>query len=124
MTQTPSTPAIPEARRDGYGAQVAADPDTGIITAEQLTKAAGQQNKPGCRGGVPGPQGHRGRRRIAKSGRPRRTIDRATNAAGLGYLSSASRSATIFAMVVSPGSTTGWTTAPGIAFGFCFTYGG
>ena len=34
----------PEARRDGYRAHVAADPETGIITDEQLTKAAGQDN--------------------------------------------------------------------------------
>ncbi|WP_439650882.1 transposase [Micromonospora solifontis] len=34
----------PEARRDGYRAHVAADPDTGIITDEQLTKAAGSDN--------------------------------------------------------------------------------
>jgi hypothetical protein len=34
----------PEARRDGYRAHVAADPQTGIITDEKLTKAAGQQN--------------------------------------------------------------------------------
>jgi hypothetical protein len=34
----------PEARRDGYRAHVAADPDTGIITDEQLTKAAGTDN--------------------------------------------------------------------------------
>ena len=34
----------PEARRDGYRAHVAADPDTGIITDEKLTKAAGQEN--------------------------------------------------------------------------------
>jgi transposase len=33
-----------EARRDGYRAHVAADPETGIITDEQLTKAAGQEN--------------------------------------------------------------------------------
>ena len=33
-----------EARRDGYRAHVAADPQTGIITDEQLTKAAGQEN--------------------------------------------------------------------------------
>ncbi|HEV2536126.1 MAG TPA: IS1182 family transposase [Streptosporangiaceae bacterium] len=32
------------ARRDGYRAHVAADPQTGIITDEKLTKAAGQQN--------------------------------------------------------------------------------
>ncbi|WP_285691743.1 IS1182 family transposase [Actinoplanes sp. NBRC 103695] len=34
----------PEARRDGYRAHVAADPDTGIITDEQLTKASGVDN--------------------------------------------------------------------------------
>jgi hypothetical protein len=34
----------PEARRDGYRAHVAADPDTGIITDEKLTKAAGTEN--------------------------------------------------------------------------------
>jgi hypothetical protein len=34
----------PEARRDGYRAHVAADPDTGIITDEELTKAAGADN--------------------------------------------------------------------------------
>jgi hypothetical protein len=33
-----------EARRDGFRAHVAADPDTGIITGEKLTGAAGQQN--------------------------------------------------------------------------------
>jgi hypothetical protein len=34
----------PEARRDGYRAHLAADPETGIITAEKLTRAAGQEN--------------------------------------------------------------------------------
>jgi hypothetical protein len=34
----------PEARRDGYRAHVAACPETGIITDEKLTKAAGQDN--------------------------------------------------------------------------------
>ena len=34
----------PEARRDGYRAHVAADPQTGIITDEKLTRAAGQEN--------------------------------------------------------------------------------
>src|SRR5712671_3241397 len=33
-----------EARRDGYRAHVAADPETGIITGEKLTGAAGQEN--------------------------------------------------------------------------------
>jgi hypothetical protein len=34
----------PEARRDGYRAHVAAEPGTGIITDEKLTKAAGQES--------------------------------------------------------------------------------
>jgi IS5 family transposase len=34
----------PEARRDGYRAHVVADPETGIITGERLTKACGQDN--------------------------------------------------------------------------------
>jgi hypothetical protein len=34
----------PEARRDGYRAHVAADPETGIITDEKLTRASGQDN--------------------------------------------------------------------------------
>ena len=34
----------PHARRDGYRAHVAADPETGIITDEKLTRAAGQDN--------------------------------------------------------------------------------
>jgi Transposase DDE domain/Transposase domain (DUF772) len=34
----------PEARRDGYRAHVAADPETGIITDEKLTGAAGLDN--------------------------------------------------------------------------------
>jgi IS5 family transposase len=34
----------PEARRDGYRAHVAAEPETGIITGEELTKAAGEDN--------------------------------------------------------------------------------
>jgi Transposase DDE domain/Transposase domain (DUF772) len=33
-----------EARRDGYRAHVAADPETGIFSDEKLTKAAGQEN--------------------------------------------------------------------------------
>jgi hypothetical protein len=33
-----------QARRDGYRAHVAADPDTGIITDEKLTGASGQEN--------------------------------------------------------------------------------
>jgi len=33
-----------QARRDGYRAHVAAEPGTGIITDEQLTRAAGQEN--------------------------------------------------------------------------------
>jgi hypothetical protein len=34
----------PEARRDGYRAHAAAEPDTGIITDEELTKACGADN--------------------------------------------------------------------------------
>ena len=34
----------PEARRDGYRAHVAADPVTGIITGEKLTRASGEEN--------------------------------------------------------------------------------
>ena len=34
----------PEARRDGDRAHVVAEPQTGILTGEQLTKAAGQEN--------------------------------------------------------------------------------
>jgi hypothetical protein len=34
----------PEARRDGYRAHVAAEPETGIVTDEALTKAAGSEN--------------------------------------------------------------------------------
>ena len=34
----------PEARRDGYRAHLAADPETGIITDEKLTRASGTEN--------------------------------------------------------------------------------
>jgi hypothetical protein len=34
----------PESRRDGYRAHVAAEPQTGIITGEELTRAAGTEN--------------------------------------------------------------------------------
>jgi Transposase DDE domain/Transposase domain (DUF772) len=34
----------PESRRDGYRAHVAAEPETGIITDEELTRAAGAEN--------------------------------------------------------------------------------
>ena len=43
-TQARHTRKSPEARRDGYRAHLAADPDTGIITDEKLTKAAGTEN--------------------------------------------------------------------------------
>ena len=43
-TQARHTRKSPEARRDGYRAHVAADPETGIITDEKLTKAAGTEN--------------------------------------------------------------------------------
>lgn len=41
---TRHTRKSPEARRDGYRAHAVAEPDTGIITDEQLTKAAGTDN--------------------------------------------------------------------------------
>jgi len=43
-TQARHTRKSPEARRDGYRAHVAADPETGIITGEKLTKATGTEN--------------------------------------------------------------------------------
>jgi hypothetical protein len=43
-TEARHTRKSPEARRDGYRAHVAADPQTGIITGEKLTKAAGAGN--------------------------------------------------------------------------------
>jgi hypothetical protein len=42
--QARHTRKSPQARRDGYRAHVAADPDTGIITDEKLTMASGQEN--------------------------------------------------------------------------------
>ena len=42
--QARHTRKSPEARRDGYRAHVAADPQTGIITDEKLTQAAGTEN--------------------------------------------------------------------------------
>src|SRR5215468_6712745 len=42
--QARHTRKSPEARRDGYRAHAVAEPDTGIITDEQLTKAAGTDN--------------------------------------------------------------------------------
>ncbi|HYS41678.1 MAG TPA: IS1182 family transposase [Pseudonocardiaceae bacterium] len=38
----------PEARRDGYRAHVVAEPETGIITDEALTKASGSENSDPC----------------------------------------------------------------------------
>jgi hypothetical protein len=43
-TQARHTRKSPENRRDGYRAHVAADPETGIITDEKLTMAAGPAN--------------------------------------------------------------------------------
>jgi Transposase domain (DUF772)/Transposase DDE domain len=42
--QARHTRKSPENRRDGYRAHVAAEPETGIITDEELTKAAGAEN--------------------------------------------------------------------------------
>jgi hypothetical protein len=47
-TQARHTRKSPEARRDGYRAHLAADPETGIITDEKLTGAAGAQNSDGA----------------------------------------------------------------------------
>ena len=58
--QARHTRKSPENRRDGYRAHVAADPETGIITDEQLTKAAG------------GGQQRRGSRRLVRGQRGRR----------------------------------------------------
>jgi hypothetical protein len=43
-TQARHTRKSPEGRRDGYRAHGAADPETGIITDEKLTGAAGAEN--------------------------------------------------------------------------------
>ena len=60
----------PEARRDGYRAHLAADPETGIITDEKLTGAAGTENSdPAVGGGVPGRRG--GQSRFPWPGRSR-----------------------------------------------------
>jgi Transposase DDE domain/Transposase domain (DUF772) len=42
--ETRHTRKSPEARRDGYRAHLAAEPGTGIITDEELTKATGTEN--------------------------------------------------------------------------------
>ena len=42
--QARHTRKSPEARRDGFRAHVMADPETGIITGERLTKATGEDN--------------------------------------------------------------------------------
>ena len=42
--ETRHTRKSPEARRDGFRAHVMADPETGIITGERLTKATGEDN--------------------------------------------------------------------------------
>jgi Transposase domain (DUF772)/Transposase DDE domain len=42
--ETRHTRKSPENRRDGYRAHLAADPETGIITGEQLTRASGEDN--------------------------------------------------------------------------------
>jgi hypothetical protein len=47
-TQARHTRKSSEARRDGYRAHVAADPETGIITDEKLTMAAGAENSDGA----------------------------------------------------------------------------
>jgi IS5 family transposase len=46
--QARHTRKSPSARRDGYRAHLAADPETGIITAERLTVASGDENADGA----------------------------------------------------------------------------
>ena len=62
----------PAARRDGYRAHVAADPETGIITDERLTRASGAgELRRGGRRGVCGRGGRRrrhGRLRMVRDG--------------------------------------------------------
>ena len=75
----------PEARRDGYRAHVAADPETGIITDEKLTRAAGEENSDPAvaeeflaAGTGPGRPGRRrARPRHGRAGRRRRRPGRA-----------------------------------------------
>ncbi len=50
----------PEARRDGYRAHVAADPETGIITDEKLTGASGTENSDPAPRAIHHPGLHRG----------------------------------------------------------------
>jgi hypothetical protein len=49
------------ARRDGYRAHVAADPETGIITDEELTQASGSKRRRGSGREVPRRRGSRPR---------------------------------------------------------------
>ena len=58
----------PENRRDGYRAHVAACPETGIITGEQLTQAAGEENSDAAVAG--GAAGRRGRSRPGSTATP------------------------------------------------------
>ena len=68
-----------EARRDGYRAHLAADPETGIITDEKLTRAAGTENSDPAvageflaaeaAGGSPGSPGAGGPGDVAAAGR-------------------------------------------------------
>jgi Transposase domain (DUF772) len=61
----------PEARRDGYRAHVAAEPETGIVTDEALTKAAGPENSVGGGRAVPGRPHHTGGRQRCGPARQR-----------------------------------------------------
>jgi hypothetical protein len=47
--QARRTRKSPEGRRDGYRAHVAAEPETGIITCEELTRGCWEgELRPGC----------------------------------------------------------------------------
>ena len=94
----PGTPASrSEARRDGYRAHLAADPETGIITDEKLTRAAGDgELRPRGGGGVPGrrdragwpapktspPPARAGRTALALPGRPAAAVTRGSRLPG------------------------------------------
>jgi transposase-like protein DUF772 len=62
-----------EARRDGYRAHVSADPETGIITDEKLTRAVGEENSdPAVAAQARAWHGRTGRHWPCRDGRPRR----------------------------------------------------
>ena len=66
----PAHPQVPEQPPDGYRAHVVAEPETGLITDEALTMAAGPENSDAAVAAtVPDPHRTGGHRRRAGSGR-------------------------------------------------------